>query len=117
MENLTLETLPKAFTQLTNEVSEIRRLLLDKSNTPQPDQDELLTVKDAAKFLSLSVPTIYGLIHRGELPVMKRSKRCYFSRIELMEHIKAGRKKTANEIDSEADLYLSSTKKRRVQNG
>lgn len=102
---ITFENLPKAVTQLTNDVREIKRLLLEKSNEPQPEADELLTVQDAAKFLSLSVPTIYGLISKGELPVMKRSKRCYFSKVELLNYLKQGRKKTLAETASEAEQY------------
>ena len=85
-------------------------------NTPQQPTDELLTVQDAAKFLSLSVPTVYGLIHKGEIPVMKRSKRCYFSKLELMEYLKQGKKKTITQINTEADNYLSNHKKR-LNNG
>ena len=68
-------------------------------NKPQPEVDELLTVSGAAKFLSLSVPTIYGLISKGALPVMKRSKRCYFSKNELLQYLKAGKRKSNSEID------------------
>jgi excisionase family DNA binding protein len=75
-------------------------------------QDELLTVQDTAKFLSLSVPTVYGLISKGELPVMKRSKRCYFSKVELINYLKQGRKKTLVEIASDADAYLLTKKTR-----
>ena len=103
---ITFEQLPKAVTLLTNEVSEIRRLLLERSNEPQPEQDQLLTVQQTAQFLSLSVPTIYGLIHKGELPVMKRSKRCYFSKVELINYLRQGRKKTLAETASEAETYL-----------
>jgi hypothetical protein len=39
METLTLETLPKAFVSLTNEVSEIKRLLLEKSNEQPTETD------------------------------------------------------------------------------
>lgn len=82
-----------------------------KSYQPiQVDQTELpeklLTVQDAAKFLTLSVPTIYSLISKGELPVMKRSKRCYFSKKELIEYIRVGRRKTNTEIQAEAETYL-----------
>jgi len=75
-------------------------------NQPESPADELLTVQDTAKFLSLSIPTIYGLISKGELPVMKRSKRCYFSKVELINYLKQGRKKTLAETASEADAYL-----------
>ena len=78
---------------------------------PKPEKEELLTVEDAAKFLSLSVPTIYSKVSKGELPVMKRSKRLYFSNYELMEYLKKGRIKTNSEIDQEADSYLRKTKR------
>lgn len=105
-EGLTLETLPKAFTHLTNEVSEIKRLLLEKSNEQPTETDELLTVQDTAKFLSLSVPTVYTLISRRDVPFMKRSKRVYFSKLELINYLKLGRKKTMAETASEAENYL-----------
>ena len=76
------------------------------NNESQPEKDELLTVQDAARFFSLSVPTIYGLISKKELPVMKRSKRCYFSKIELVNYLKQGRKKTTSETDKEAANYI-----------
>jgi excisionase family DNA binding protein len=106
MENL-------VFTQLS--ISEIRQLFRQelqiffesKPIAPtQPESDELLTVQDTAKFLSLSVPTIYGLISKGSLPVMKRSKRCYFSKSELINYLKQGRKKTITETGFEADNYI-----------
>ena len=79
---------------------------------PTPTETELLlTVKEAAKFLSLSVPTIYGLISKNEIPFMKRSKRCYFSKIELMEYVKQGRRKTTAEIEAETDAFIRSKKK------
>ena len=103
---ITFESLPKAVTHLQETVNNIERLLLEKSNQPQPETDKLLTVQDTAKFLSLSVPTVYGLIHKGELPVMKRSKRCYFSKVELINYLKAGKRKTVTELGSEANAYV-----------
>jgi excisionase family DNA binding protein len=63
-----------------------------KPTTEQPEQ--LLTVQEAAQFLNLTVPTIYSKVSKGELPVMKRSKRLYFSNLELMEYLKKGVKIT-----------------------
>ena len=110
MEILTFESLPKAVTQLQESVNEIKQLLLNKSNPTPTATDELLTVQDTAKFLSLSVPTVYGLIHKGEIPVMKRSKRCYFSKIELINYLKQGKKKTIAQAAIEADNYLKNKK-------
>ncbi len=94
--------------------SSVRDVL--KENTPttvsQTDHPEqLLTIQEAAEFLNLTVPTMYGKVSKGELPVMKRSKRLYFSRIELLEYIKDGRKQTNAESELEAKAYLLNHKK------
>jgi excisionase family DNA binding protein len=110
--NLTFNDLPTAVTMLTKEVSELKRLLIEKQELPTTEQPEqLLSVQEAAKFLNLTVPTIYSKVSKGELPVMKRSKRLYFSSIELMEYIKDGRKKSNAEIEQEADDYLANKNK------
>ena len=75
------------------------------------DQDELLTVVQAASFLKLAVPTIYSKVSLGELPVMKRGKRLYFSSTELLDYLKDGRKKTNSEIEAEAQAYLRTKNK------
>ena len=104
----TFDQLPKAVAMLTKEVSELKQLLLQKSNQqPSTPQEQLLTVQKAAKFLNLSVATIYSKVSRGELPYMKRGKRLHFSSTELMQYLKDGRKKTNAEIATEADNYLS----------
>jgi excisionase family DNA binding protein len=96
-------------------LNNIETLLLDIKHNPkeqgqQAETDELLTVQDAAKFLSLSVPTVYGLISKSELPVMKRSKRCYFSKVELIDYLKQGRRKTLAETAIEAERYCKTKK-------
>ena len=111
MENLTFDQLPQAVTMLTKEVSELKRLLIERQEQPiKQEEDKLLTVQEAAQFLNLTVPTIYSKVSKGELPVMKRGKRLYFSRTELMEYLKEGRKKTFDEIATEADNYLTAKK-------
>jgi|TARA_R110000787_G_scaffold249303_3_gene354911 excisionase family DNA binding protein len=110
--DLTYNDLPKAVTMLTNEISELKRLLTKKQEeTPTERTEQLLTVQEAAQFLNLTVPTIYSKVSKRELPFMKRGKRLYFSSVELMAYIKEGRKKSNAEIEAEAEAYLSSNKK------
>jgi excisionase family DNA binding protein len=108
------------FTNLS--IPEIRQLFRQELETyfetnkqteqPPTDQPEqLLTIQEAAEFLSLTVPTMYSKTSKGELPVMKRSKRLYFSRTELLEYLKAGRKKSNADIEKEAEQYLTNKKK------
>lgn len=112
MQNITFNDLPEAVAQLFNKLEQIERILSEVRNAPAPTEaDELLTVQAAAQFLQLSVTTVYGLISKGELPVMKRSKRCYFSKAELVDYLKKGRKKTNEEIEREAIAYSSEKRK------
>lgn len=109
---LTFENLPTAVSQLNTKLENIERLLLEKSEQPPTEKPEqLLTIQEASQFLKLSVPTLYSKVSKGELPVMKRGKRLYFSSTELMEYIKEGRKKSNAEIEQEAAAYLSNKNK------
>lgn len=103
------------FEVIDSRLSKIESLLIDIKHRPAEVSDsgdgDLLTVPQAANYLSLSVATIYGMISRGELPVMKRSKRCYFSKADLIEYLKQGRKKTVNETVNDAIAYTASRKK------
>lgn len=88
-------------------------LNLNKPTKEQPTQtpkEELLNVEATAKFLNLSTATIYSKVSRGELPVMKRGKRLYFSNTELMDYLREGRKRTLVETAQNADLYLKNRK-------
>ncbi|MDP1621681.1 MAG: helix-turn-helix domain-containing protein [Bacteroidales bacterium] len=109
----TFDKLPQAVNQIYDKLENIERLLLSISNDSQPEPDSLLTIKQAAEILHLSVPTIYGLVQRSEVPVCKRGKRLYFSKQELTTWIMAGRKKTAAEINEEAETYIRNANRRR----
>ena len=101
--------------QLSNLIqSSVRKVLKEtppQTVEPTDQPEQLLTIQEAAEFLSLTVPTMYSKVSKGELPVMKRSKRLYFSRTELLEYLKDGRKKSNAEIEQEAKAYLLNNKK------
>lgn len=105
MPSLTFDQLPQAVYEIQQKLASIEQLLI-QLNKSGPESDTILTVEEAAELLDLSVATIYSLISKGELPVMKRSKRCYFSKLELIAYIKKGRRKTNEEIEAEAVDYL-----------
>jgi len=87
------------FDPLFNELTEIKSLLIDIKHRPSNAIDsDILTVRQTADFLDLSVKTIYNLISRQELPVTKRGKRCYFFRQDLIDFLKSGRRYTLSEI-------------------
>lgn len=93
----------------------IENLILDlkQQNTPSDNptpSDQLLTIQQAAEFLSLAVPTVYSMVSRKEIPYMKQRKRLYFSQLELTQYLKEGRRKTNAEINTEAEIYLAKKK-------
>jgi excisionase family DNA binding protein len=112
---ITFDQLPQAVSQLQDKLDNIERLLLSRSEVSQPDADKLLTIREAAEFLHLTVPTIYSLVSRAEIPVCKRGKRLYFSKLEVTSWIMAGRKKTVSETDEKVDSYLSRPGRRNSQ--
>ena len=102
------------FAEIEVRLSNIENLILDLKHQPKQvsteQTEQLLTIQQASEFLNLSVPTLYGYVHRSEIPVMKKSKRLYFSKKELFAWVKTGRKKTVSEITAEADTYLKKKK-------
>ncbi len=108
MKNITFERLPEAVAQLHEKLENIERLLNAQSNqNPTTSQSTLLTVREAAEFLSLAVPTVYSMVSKGKLPYMKRSKRLYFDRDELLAYLKKGRQQTNKEIEESAFSCLA----------
>lgn len=101
---LTFDQLPEYVWELGRKVDHLTTLLnsrtADVQATPA-DAPDLLTIKQAADLINLAVPTIYGLVGRNEIPVMKRAKKLYFSRRELEAWVREGRKKTVAECAEE----------------
>jgi excisionase family DNA binding protein len=116
MEILTLETLPKAFTQLTHEVSEIKRLLLEKSNEQPTELDRWFDLNELCQYHpdKPSKPTVYGWVNAGTVPVHKGRKKLRFLKSEIDNWLRQGRKKTFAETSTEAENYLN---KKRLNNG
>jgi excisionase family DNA binding protein len=106
MNPISFEQLPEAISRLIAKVDLLEKLLRETNNAQPIESEKLLSVEEASEFLSLKVPTIYSKVSRGELPVMKRSKRLYFSQKELLDYLKAGSKRTYSELQNEADNYL-----------
>jgi excisionase family DNA binding protein len=108
--NFTFEQLPTTIGEIFGELKSIKDLLATQKATPEPEK--LLTIEQAGEVLTLSVPTIYGLVSRQEIPFMKKGKRLYFLQDELLNYIKQGRKKTQAEIQTETDAFVNSRKKK-----
>jgi excisionase family DNA binding protein len=105
MENL-------VFTQLS--ITEVRELFREElanffaENTigeNKTDLDDISGIDLAVELTGLAKPTIYSLCSERKIPHSKQGKRLYFSRQDLLEWIKNGKRKTQSEIAIEADNY------------
>ena len=95
---LTFDQIPAALSLLLREVNSIK---LAFQAEPTEPADQLMTVDQAAKFLTLAKPTIYAMLSRGELPNLKRGKRVYFQKSDLLNYLKAGRRKSYQQLRDE----------------
>lgn len=59
------------------------------------DEQEIMTLTEAAAFLRLNPRTLYTLAQRGEIPAQKLGNRWRFSRSVLLSWIKDGHVPTA----------------------
>jgi excisionase family DNA binding protein len=107
MENLvfTQLSIPELRAIFRQEIESV--LSQHKSNSPQPESDEIGGIALAQEITGLARPTIYGLVSQSKIPCMKKGKKLYFSRTELNDWIRQGRRKTADDIEAEANSYLS----------
>ena len=102
------------FTQLS--VQEVRNMLRDEvrqalrefGQNPAKDNSEndLLNIQEVAKKLNLAVPSIYGLVHRRQIPYIKRGKKLIFENSQVEEWLKNGRQKTIYDSEKKAEDYL-----------
>lgn len=113
-QNLTFDQLPKAVTMLTKEVSELKRLLIEKQEQPTTEQPEQwLDLNDLIQYdpEKRTKPTWYSKISRNEVPHYKRGKKIYFLKSEIDEWLKQGKRKSNAEIEADSNAYLSNNKK------
>ena len=107
MENvfLTSLTTPEVRQMLRQELEQFFESRKGFSGASEPEE-EILNIEQAASFLNLTVPTLYTLTSKREIPSCKRGKRLYFSKEELTKWIKQGRNKTLAEIEAEAGSHI-----------
>ena len=99
-----------------NHIEEVLQELRMQIQTPQetPESD-LLSIAQASDLLGIAKNTIYGLSSESKIPVIKKGKRLCFSKKELLEWLRSGRRATIDEIASQPVLPLY--QKRRAMRG
>ncbi|MFY8068537.1 MAG: helix-turn-helix transcriptional regulator [Flavobacterium sp.] len=111
-EDLTFEALPRAITNLSNEVRELKRLLLEKSNEQPIETDRWFDLNELCQYHpdKPSKPTVYGWVNANTIPVHKGGKKLRFLKSEIDNWLRQGRKKTLAETAKEAETYCKTKK-------
>lgn len=96
------------FEELIKKISErVSENVLQSINTSIPiEEPSFLTIDEAAKLINLTKPTVYGLVHQNKIPYIKKGKRLYFVKAELLDWINSGKQTTKSELEMKADAYL-----------
>ena len=113
MEKINFEDLPQAVSLLLEKVDSLEQLLKSQQSINRVASDKPMSIAEAAKFVNLTVPTLYGFVSKRTIPFSKLGKRLYFSEAELTTWVKSGRKQTCTEIASQPALVLMNNKSNR----
>lgn len=78
----------------------VRAALAELQPAQQPP--EYFSLEEAARFLHLKPATVYGLIHRRQIPYYKKRGRIYFRPEEISNWLNASRRMTLDEVSKAA---------------
>jgi excisionase family DNA binding protein len=81
----------------------------------QEPYDDLLPAEEAAAFLDIKLSTLYYKTHHREIPFMKRGKKIYCSRNELLQWMGQGRQYTRMESNNMAEERLNLLRKKHAR--
>lgn len=106
---LTFDQLPEAVSELSTKVDQLLSFLANGTLFPsKPEQDEILTINEAADFIKKKVTTLYSLCSAKAIPHSKQGGRLYFSKKALTDWILTdGHVKTTAEAMTQAAVITN----------
>jgi excisionase family DNA binding protein len=94
-ERISFDELPDRVLQIESQLNSVLRYIRDPDNAP----DRILSIHELSELTGWAVPTIYGKVHRREIPHFKRGKNLMFSRKAIKEWLDEGRVPTVKEVE------------------
>ncbi|CAC9974382.1 helix-turn-helix domain-containing protein [Flavobacterium panici] len=104
--DISFENLPRAVAQLMKEIAEIKIMIQNVQVYESKDKSIPIGIEEASRLIGKAKPTIYALVRQRKIPCYKYGKKLYFFEEELLEWISKGKKKTTQEIESDAMKYI-----------
>jgi excisionase family DNA binding protein len=116
MEELTFNDLPKAVSQLLQEMQEIKELL--KTLQPPKPTNKPIMIDRACEIIGKARQTVYTLSRLGEIPSYRQGRKVYFFEDELLAWVVSGKKRSLDEIKAEFQnsIYKGTSKNRIFKN-
>ena len=91
---LSFDQLPQAVGELLDKVDYVISRLDERKEAPSPspkqEDDQLMSLDDACRFLGKKRSTLYALTSERRIPFRKRGNKLYFFKKELVEWIESG---------------------------
>ena len=106
--DISFNDVPRAVAHLINKVENIETLL--SATQPQAQEsDQWLNLNDLCNYHPdrPAKPTVYAWIGQRSIPYHKKGKKLMFLKSEIDAWLKEGRRKTAAEIQAEAQQFVT----------
>jgi predicted DNA-binding transcriptional regulator AlpA len=91
-------------------ISELFSEVITSKKEERNEEDEYLNLEQASQFLDLAKATIYGLNSNLGIPSVKRGKKLYFRRSDLIKWNNEGRPPLSNKLHSKVDASIANAK-------
>lgn len=107
-EQITFEKLPEAMEYLISKVEKLESLLTTKQPEAQ-ESDHWFNLNELRQYHPdhPAAPTVYAWVGQRLIPNHKHGKKLMFLKSEIDAWLKTGKRKTASEIEAEAQQYVT----------
>jgi excisionase family DNA binding protein len=88
----------------------VKNAILKNQNLSDDQSTSFMDVTQAAEFLGIAKPTLYGKCSEKLIPHFKKGKKLYFDQKELTGWLKSGKRKTIKDISENVNAHLLNRK-------
>ena len=91
---------------LERQVNKILMVLEERQIKQKKEIEKFFSVEEVAEYIGFKKASIYGLINRKSIPHIKCGRLLKFEKSQIDLWLQSKRKKTGEEIQSEANRYI-----------
>lgn len=117
--SVTFNDIPSVVTRILDEVSDTKRMVSDLLKRERPQRENRhkpMTVTEAAKYLTIPLPTLYDKLVKGEIPATKPGKRYVLYQDELDKWLESHRKNPVPLTAEEQNEAILASNRRKPDN-